>query len=589
MNLLKRFIHYYKPHRLIFALDMTSSFLVAAIGICYPIITRLVLNDFLPNNDINGIIVASVILLVIYFIRMILRFFIQYYGHIMGVSMQAEMRRDLFVKLEKLPYSYYDNHETGKIMSRLTNDLFDISELAHHGPENIFIASITIITSFIYLMLINWILGLISLAILPILLTISIFFRKRMRKAFKESKIAIAEINANIESSISGIRVTKAYTNSEKEIEKFDKSNQKFINARKSCFKSMATFFSASQFITDFFNVLIILGGGLFLYFGKMQIVDITTFIVSISLFISPINQVINFTEQFQNGSTGFQRFIEIMDEKEEEQNENAEILDNVRGDIEFKNVSFSYNEGETIIDNISFKIDAGETIALIGPTGGGKTTICHLIPRFYNLNSGDILIDGKSISKFSLESLRKHIGIVQQDVFLFNGTIKENILYGKLDASDEEVIDAARRANILDFINSLPNGFETNIGERGVKLSGGQKQRLSIARAFLKNPEILILDEATSALDNTTELLIQNSLNELSKGRTTLVVAHRLSTIKNANEIMVVSNGKIVERGDHEHLMSEDGIYKSLYMLQFKNVSENELNSLNNFITMLR
>ena len=589
MNLLKRFIHYYKPHRLIFALDMASSFLVAAIGICYPIITRLVLNDFLPNNDINGIIVASVILLVIYFIRMVLRFFIQYYGHIMGVSMQAEMRRDLFVKLEKLPYSYYDNHETGKIMSRLTNDLFDISELAHHGPENIFIASITIITSFIYLMLINWILGLISLAILPILLTISIFFRKRMRKAFKESKIAIAEINANIESSISGIRVTKAYTNSEKEIEKFDKSNQKFINARKSCFKSMATFFSTSQFITDFFNVLIILGGGLFLYFGKMQIVDITTFIVSISLFISPINQVINFTEQFQNGSTGFQRFIEIMDEKEEEQNENAEILDNVRGDIEFKNVSFSYNEGETIIDNISFKIDAGETIALIGPTGGGKTTICHLIPRFYNLNSGDILIDGKSISKFSLESLRKHIGIVQQDVFLFNGTIKENILYGKLDASDEEVIDAARRANILDFINSLPNGFETNIGERGVKLSGGQKQRLSIARAFLKNPEILILDEATSALDNTTELLIQNSLNELSKGRTTLVVAHRLSTIKNANEIMVVSNGKIVERGDHEHLMGEDGIYKSLYMLQFKNVSENELNSLNNFITMLR
>ena len=589
MNLLKRFIHYYKPHRLIFALDMISSFLVAAIGICYPIITRLVLNDFLPNNDINGIIVASVILLAIYFIRMVLRFFIQYYGHIMGVSMQAEMRRDLFVKLEKLPYSYYDNHETGKIMSRLTNDLFDISELAHHGPENLFIASITIITSFIYLMLINWILGLISLAILPILLTISIFFRKRMRKAFKESKIAIAEINANIESSISGIRVTKAYTNREKEIEKFDKSNQKFINARKSCFKSMATFFSTSQFITDFFNVLIILGGGLFLYFGKMQIVDITTFIVSISLFISPINQVINFTEQFQNGSTGFQRFIEIMDEKEEEQNENAEILDNVRGDIEFKNVSFSYNEGETIIDNISFKIDAGETIALIGPTGGGKTTICHLIPRFYNLNSGDILIDGKSTRNFSLESLRKHIGIVQQDVFLFNGSIKENILYGKLDASDEEVLDAARRANILDFINSLPNGFETNIGERGVKLSGGQKQRLSIARAFLKNPEILILDEATSALDNTTELLIQNSLNELSKGRTTLVVAHRLSTIKNANEIMVVSNGKIVERGDHEHLMGEDGIYKSLYMLQFKNVSENELNSLNNFITMLR
>lgn len=589
MKLLKRFLKYYEPHKLIFALDLTASFLVAIIGIFYPIITRLVMNDFLPNNNINGIIISALILLGIYFIRMLLRYFIQYYGHIMGVRMQAEMRRDIFSKLERLPYSYFDNHETGKIMSRLTNDLFDISELAHHGPENLFIASITIITSFTYLMFINWILGLIAFFMLPILLGIAIFFRKRMLKAFRASKVAIAEINGSIESSISGIRVTKAYTNANKELEKFDISNQKFIDARSSCFKSMAKFFSSSQFITDVFNVLVILGGGLFLYFGKMELVDITTFIVSISLFISPIHQVIQFTEQFQNGSTGFQRFVDVMDEVEENKFEGEKELIDVKGEIEFKNVSFGYEGSHEVLHDISFKIEKEENVALIGPTGGGKTTICHLIPRFYVQNQGEILLDGVNIKEYTLDSLRKHIGIVQQDVFLFNGSIKENILYGKLDATDEEVKEAARRANILEFINSLPHGMETNIGERGVKLSGGQKQRLSIARAFLKNPEILILDEATSALDNTTELLIQNSLNELAKGRTTIVVAHRLSTIKNANEIMVISNGNIVERGSHEELINQNGIYKQLYMLQFKSVSEKDLNDLNKNISIAR
>ncbi len=585
--MLKRFVHYYKPHKKIFALDLIASFLVAAIGIGYPIITNMLLKDFIPKNNVNGIIIASIILLSIYLIRMLLRYFIQYYGHVMGVRMQAEMRKDMFDKLQRLPYSYYDNHETGKIMSRMTNDLFEISELAHHGPENIFIASITIVSSFIYLMILNWILGLICLCMLPILLVISMYFRKKMKIAMTNSKIAIAKVNASIESSITGIRVTKAYTNSKKEAMKFDTFNEEFVQARSESFGAMAKFFSSSQFITDIFNVLIILGGGLFTYYKVMEVSDLTTFIVSISLFISPVHQVIQFSEQFVNGTTGFKRFLEIMDEHEENEYEGDKILENVKGDITFDDVTFSYNDSKTILNHISFDIKQGETIALIGPTGGGKTTICHLIPRFYNVVNGSIKIDNQNINDFTLESLRKNIGIVQQDVFLFNGTIKDNILYGNENATDEEVVEASKKANIYEYIISLENGFDTLVGERGVKLSGGQKQRISIARVFLKNPKILILDEATSALDNTTELLIQNSLNELSKGRTTIIVAHRLSTIKNATKILVVSNGKIIESGNHEELINKKGIYTQLYMLQFKDVKENDLISLDNKIKM--
>ena len=586
-SMLKRFVHYYKPHKKIFILDLIASFLVAAIGIGYPIITNMLMKDFIPNNNVNGIIIASIILLTIYLFRMLLRYFIQYYGHVMGVKMQAEMRKDMFDKLEKLPYSYYDNHETGKIMSRMTNDLFEISELAHHGPENIFIASITIISSFVYLMILNWILGLICFGMLPILLVISMYFRSKMKIAMTNSKIAIAKVNASIESSITGIRVTKAYTNAKTEAKKFDVYNEEFVNARSESFGAMARFFSSSQFITDAFNVLIILGGGLFIYYKIMEVSDLTTFIVSISLFISPVHQVIQFSEQFINGTTGFKRFLEIMDETEENECEGSKILENVKGDISFKDVTFSYNDSKTILNHISFDIKQGENIALIGPTGGGKTTICHLIPRFYNITSGEIKIDDQNINDFTLESLRKNIGIVQQDVFLFNGTIKENILYGNENATDEQVIEASKKANIYEYICSLEDGFDTIVGERGVKLSGGQKQRISIARVFLKDPKILILDEATSALDNTTELLIQNSLNELSKGRTTIIVAHRLSTIKNATKILVVSNGSIIESGNHDELINKKGIYYQLYMLQFKDVKEKDLLYLDNKIKM--
>ena len=577
MELLKRFIKYYKPHKKIFIADMAASFLVAVIGMGYPIITRYMLNDFIPNKKIDLVLICGFSLFAVYIIRMFLRYFIQFYGHTMGVRMQAEMRSDMFNKLEKLPYTYYDEHKTGNIMSRMTNDLFDISELAHHGPENIFIAGFTLLASFIYLSIINWILALIIFACVPLLFLVTSHFRHQMRVAMMESKVAIAEVNSSLESSISGIRVTKAFTNIKKEQEKFEVTNQKFVKARSSAFDAMGKFFASSQFITDVFNIIVLIAGGLFLYNGQIDLADYSTFIISVNMFITPMNQLINFVEQFQNGSTGFKRFLEIMDEEEETLHEGSKVCQKLEGNIEFKNVSFHYKSSKGILKNISFKLPQGEKIALVGPSGGGKTTICHLIPRFYDVTSGEIEIDGTNIKELTLDSLRKQIGIVQQDVFLFGGTIKDNILYGNLEASEEELIEAAKKANIYDYIQSLPKGFETEIGERGVKLSGGQKQRLSIARIFLKNPSILILDEATSALDNTTELLIQNALDELCKGRTTIVVAHRLSTIRNADEIMVISDGNIKEKGTHDELMKENGAYKILYDLQFRDSETHE------------
>lgn len=584
--MLKRFISYYRPHKLIFTLDMIASFLVAAIGMGYPIITRLMLNDFIPNQNWTLIVIGGVSLFVIYLIRLGLRYFIQYYGHVMGVRMQAEMRDDMFAKLEKLPYSFYDNNETGKIMSRMTNDLFDISELAHHGPENLFIAGFTLIGAFVYLILINWVLALICFAMVPILFSITLYFRKRMRDAFTASRVAIAKVNASLESSISGIRVTKAYNNADIEKEKFNETNQEFVNARRSAFSAMAAFFSSSQFVTDVFNVIILIAGGLFLFDGQLSFGDYSTFIVSINLFIAPVNQLINFMEQFQNGASGFKRFVEIMEEKEEEDNGEI-ILDDVVGDIAFKNVIFSYDKSKGILKDVSFNIKAGKTIALVGPTGGGKSTICHLIPRFYNIDSGLITLDNKDIKNIKLESLREQIGIVQQDVFLFGGTIRENILYGNRHASEEQLIEACKNANIYDFVLSLEKGLDTQVGERGVRLSGGQKQRIAIARLFLKNPRILILDEATSALDNTTEMLIQNALDKLASGRTTIVVAHRLTTIKNADEILVVSGGEILEQGSHETLMKTSGAYKQLYELQFRSIDKEDGERLNDLIKM--
>ena len=569
--MLKRFIKYYGPHKKMFALDMIASFFISVIGMCYPIITREMLNNFIPNKEVNMIIVCGVGLFVLYFLRMLLRYFVQYYGHVIGVKMQAAMRSDMFKKLQTLPFSYYDEHETGKIMSRMTNDLMDVSELAHHGPENLFISGVMIIGSFAYLCSINWILTLIIFACVPFLLIVSTLMRKKMTQAFMESRKSVAVINAQLESSISGIRVTKAFTNSKKEVEKFEAGNSDFVEARKKSYKAMGQFHSSTSFITDVFNVVVLIAGGLFLYAGEIDFADYSAFIVSINVFISPVTTLIGFMEQFQNGMTGFTRFIEIMDEDPEIEKKDAVELNDVTGEIEFKDVCFKYNESRDILNSVNLKIKAGEKLALVGSSGGGKTTICHLIPNFYKIVSGEILIDGKNIDNFTFESLRRNIGIVQQDVFLFNGTIMENILYGRLDATYEEVIDAAKKANIHDYVMTLPNGYDTQIGERGVKLSGGQKQRLSIARVFLKNPAILILDEATSALDNTTEILIQEALDSLCEGRTTIVVAHRLSTIKNANEIAVIDNGEVIEKGTHKELLDNDGIYKKLYSLQFR------------------
>ena len=574
--MLKRFLSYYKPHKKLFVLDMLASLIIALTAILYPIMMRTMLNEF-GGNDIRYTVIIGLglALLGVYFVRMLLNYFVQYYGHVMGVRMQAQMRSDMFAHIEKLPYKFFDNNETGKIMSRMTNDLMDISELAHHGPENIIISVISVVSSFIYLCTIKWQLTLIIFACVPVLLFISLVLRKKMRNAFMESRKSIAVINASLESSISGIRVTKAFNNSAEETEKFEKGNESFVKSRKKAYKAMGQFHSSTAFVTDIFNVIVLIAGGIFVARGDISFPDYSAFIVSVNLFISPVMTLINFMEQYQNGVTGFQRFIDIMDEKPEEDAPNAKNIGKVEGHIEFCDVTYGYDGEKDVLKHININIEKGKTFALVGPSGGGKTTICHLIPHFYDVESGKILVDGEDINTVTRSSLRANIGIVHQDVYLFNASIRDNILYGRLDATEDEVIEAAKRANIHDYIMTLEKGYDTEIGERGVRLSGGQKQRLSIARVFLKNPPILILDEATSALDNATEILIQQSLDELCQGRTTIVVAHRLSTVKNADEIAVIAKGKITEQGTHEELLALGGAYADLYKLQFK--SENE------------
>ena len=463
--MLKRFMAYYKPHKLLFFFDMLASLAVAAIAITYPMITRTMLNTYIPDNNIRMVVICGGALLCVYLLRMGLNYFIQYYGHVMGVKMQAQMRSDMFNHLEKLPYSFFDNHETGKIMSRMTNDLMDISELAHHGPENLLISSISIIASFVYLCTINWWLTLIVFACVPFLILITMLLRKKMRSAFMRSRQSIGEINAALESSITGIRVTKAFNNSEIESEKFEEGNKKFVHARTDAYKAMGQFHSGTSFINDVFNVVVLIAGGFFLSKGFIQVGDYTAFTISVGLFIAPVMTLIGFMEQYQNGVTGFQRFLEIMDAEPEKDDPNAEEMNVAEGHIEFKNVNYSYSEGEEVLKNVSLDIKKGEKFALVGPSGGGKTTICHLIPHFYDVKDGQILIDGKDINKITRSSLRANIGIVQQDVYLFNASIRDNILYGRPGATEEEVIEAAKRANIHNYVMSMPNGYDTVIG----------------------------------------------------------------------------------------------------------------------------
>ncbi len=565
--MIKKFMLFYKPYKLLFTLDLVVALIASLCDLIYPVMTREIVNDSIPNKDLRMVIIFAITLLIIFLIKAACGYFMQYWGHVVGVRMQGDMRRHIFKHLQKLPNSFFDNNKTGDIMSRIINDLMDISELAHHGPEDLFISVVMLIGSFIILCTINISLTILIFAFIPFIVWFTLYQRKKMNKAFLETKVETGAVNANLENSISGIKISKAFVSHKSEEEKFEKGNVKFINARERAYKVMAEYFSGAGFGIDILNYIGLIGGGVFTLIGFITIGDFMAYMLFIKLFTDPIKKLINFMEQFQNGITGFQRYLEIMSEDKEKDKENAINLQKVEGEIEFRNVDFSY-EGKKVLKNINVKINKGKMLALVGASGGGKTTFCNLIPRFYEVDSGDILIDNKSIYDVKLNSLRENIGIVQQEVFLFTGTIRENILFGKVDATEEELVRAAKMANIHEFINTLPEGYDTYIGERGVKLSGGQKQRISIARVFLKNPPILILDEATSALDNATERIIQESLEKLCAGRTTIVVAHRLSTIKNADEIIVLGNTGIIEQGTHEELMEKQGEYSNLHRL---------------------
>ena len=569
--MLKSFIHYYKPHWKLFVFDMVCALVAASCDLMYPVISRNIINTYIPDKNLRLILTWCVALLVIYLVQAIMQYFMQYQGHVVGVRMQADMRRDVFEHLQKLPFSYFDEHKTGVIMSRIVNDLMDISEFAHHGPEDLFISLVSVVGSFIILCTIHIPLTLITFAVLPFLILFVVKKRTAMTIAFRKNRIEIAEVNASLENSIAGVRVARAFTGEQEDAKKFDENNQRYVTVRERAYRVMAEFFSGTNFLTSLMNVVVLTGGGYCVYRGVINVGDMVAYMLFINMFVNPIKKLIQFVEMFQNAITGYTRFQELMNIEVEQEEPDAVDLKDVRGEITFDNVSFQYNEGKEVLSNISMTFPQGEMVAIVGPSGGGKTTLCHLIPRFYEITQGSICIDGQDIRKVTRRSLRSKIGIVQQDVFLFTGTIFDNIAYGKLGASREEVYEAAKKANIHDYIMSLPEGYDTFVGERGVKLSGGQKQRISIARVFLKNPPILILDEATSALDNVTENYIQDSLDELCKNRTTIVVAHRLSTIKNADEIIVMDRDGIQERGTHTQLLEKDnGIYRELYEAQF-------------------
>ncbi len=564
---LKIFFSYYKPHIGLFIIDMMCAFFMAAIDVAFPMFSRYALNTLIPNYQLKTFLILVVILFVGFCIHKGCNWFVAYWGHVFGNRVEQDMRRDVFDHLEKLPFSFYDTHRTGKIMSRATTDLFEITELAHHGPEDFSIAMLNLLGAFIMLLTIRWELAIIVFITLPVIIFIVITSRKKLSSASTRVKETTAEVNASLESSISGIRVTKGFVNEDYERQRFDYQNKQYSAAKQNRFRYMASFFSNIEFCNNLLSLLVLAVGGYFIMKGKMTLPDLVAANLFVASFVSPIKKLNNLVEQFATGMAGFNRFLEIMRTpvEPEDDSDAVEIL-SARGNISFKDVDFSYTPDFPVLTNINLEIHSGEKFALVGASGGGKTTICNLIPRFYEISAGSISLDGIDIRHIKKRSLRNQIGIVQQDVFLFAGTIRENIAYGKPDATDAEIELAARRAEIHDDIMLMPNGYDSIVGERGIKLSGGQKQRVSIARCFLKNPPILILDEATSALDASTEIKIQHSFDELSKGRTTLVIAHRLSTIKNANKIAVVNEHGIVEQGTHDELMAKKGEY---YMLQ--------------------
>lgn len=576
MNKTKKFLSYYRPYMGIFSADMLCAFISSGVSLAFPLIVRHITNNVLVSGGsqiVQAIVRLSAAMLFMIVIEYLCNYYITYYGHIMGAKMERDMRNDIFEHLQKLSFRYYDDQKTGQIMSRTTNDLFEISELYHHGPEDVFISLVKLAGAFVILMNINTQLTLIIFAFLPPMLAFAIYYNGKMRRAFRKNRENIANITAGLEDSISGVRVVKSFTNEDLELEKFRENNVRYVQSKSDSYHYMARYHSGLTAFSSLINIAVIIAAALFIAAGRADVLDLITFILYISAFLDPIKKLINFAEQLQNGVSGFDRFCEVLSiEPDIADSPDAVKLENVRGDIRFDRVSFQYNDvSGNIFTDISLKVKAGEYIALVGASGVGKTTLCSLIPRFYEISGGAVMIDGHDVRMVTLKSLRKNIGIVQQDVYLFAGTVMDNIRYGKPDATEAEVVAAAVSANAHEFIMELPDGYHTDIGQRGVKLSGGQKQRLSIARVFLKNPPILIFDEATSSLDNESEKVVQDSLEKLARNRTTLVIAHRLSTIKNAGRIVVLTENGIAEEGTHAQLIERGGAYSRLYNMQFK------------------
>lgn len=568
----KKYISYYHPHRLLFFLDLLAAVIMSSIDLVFPMISRRIIDDYIPNQQIDMMIRLGVIIALLFIVKSLCNYFINYWGHVMGARIERDMRADLFNHFLTLSFSFFDKNKTGKLMSRLVNDLHEISEMAHHAPEDLFISFLMIGGSFVLLMTINVQLTLILMVMLAVLISFSIFKRRKMRLAFRSRRESTAVINAQIENALSGIRLAQSYANESFEEYKFGNANNNLYKSQKYAFQSMGEFIAGTHFISDVMNLSIIILGGIFAMRGEITTGELVAFLLFTTFFMRPVRQIVNMIQQIQSGMSGFERLYEMLNIKPDiKLIDKPVIKDKLKGNIHFQAVSFSYEDNQPVLEKLNLEIPQGKHVALVGPSGVGKSTITNLIPRFYDVTAGTITIDDTDIRHYDLEFLRKQIGIVQQDVFMFHGTIKENILYGNPDATDQQVIEAAKRAHIDDFISGLPSGYDTVVGERGVRLSGGQKQRLSIARVFLKNPPIVILDEATSSLDNESERYVQVALDELAKGKTTVTVAHRLTTVMNADEILVLKGSRVVEQGSHEALLAKKGMYYQLYTAQFK------------------